>query len=918
MSVLTWFLDRWRGNIRLRHTVGLCAVMILIMGVGSAVMLYEQRKTIRQATEARGLAFSRTFALMGSATVLNNLFVIQETMGQYLRDPDIVEVDVIDPDNMIVAAKHIERIGTVLGDQDWLAPAQSQREVVTYTQDAEGQPILVVVEPLFNKGRAAAWIRVVMSLASARQQELEALGRLLAVALALIAAGLIAVHVAQQQISSIFRRVAGQLQATLANLGGGSGKTGAGLGSTSTRQLATRPLGEFENLTNVMMGTTALLNTQSEALRESEMKYRSVAQSANDAIISADQDGRIIAWNTGARRIFGYDEDEVLGRPLTLLMPERFRGDHERGLARVRASGKPKLIGKTTELAGVRKDGTEFPLELSLATWKTGEGTFFTGIIRDITERKQAEHALQAFTESLEQKVLERTAELEVARDQALTATKLKSEFLASMSHELRTPLNAIIGFSEVMSEKMFGDLNPKQEEYVQDILSSGRHLLALINDILDISKIEAGRMELELTTFDVPALLEATVALVRERANRGGIQLTVDLDPHCGRFTADERKVKQVLLNLLSNAIKFTRQGGRVSLRARLLEDALEISVEDTGEGIGQEDQRRVFEEFYQVGGDSTRKREGTGLGLALAKRFVDLHGGRIWVESEPGRGSRFTFTLPGRFSIEKPSTHLSGSSVVPEQHPLALVVEDDPSAAKLMQIYLGEAGFAVEVAHDGEIGFEKAKSLRPTVITLDILMPRVDGWDLLTRLKADPRTAAIPVVVSSIVDERGKGFALGAAEYLVKPVDRDRLIGAVHGVAASVPNEPRRITVLAVDDDPMVLELMEAMLGPEGFAVMKTGSGQEGMRLARERHPDVIVLDLLMPDPDGFQVLDQLKGRQETAHIPVIVLTSKSLSSEEKQRLKGRASDLRQKGEFNRSEFVAYLRSLVSTRRV
>jgi PAS domain S-box-containing protein len=473
-------------------------------------MLYEQGKTIRKAAEARGLAFSRTFALMGATAVMNNLYLIQETIGQYLQDPDILEIDVIDPDNMIVTAKDISRIGTVLGPEDWLAPVRSQAEFVTSRSDANGRPILVIIEPLFDQGKIAAWVRVIMSLAPARREELQTVGRLILITIALIVAGMIGVHLAQRQISRIFRSAAEQLQGALVTLGGATVTETTGVPGMGALPQTPQPAqGELEHLARVVTEATDHLQTQSAALRESEMKFRSVAQSANDAIVSADNHGKVIAWNKGAQTIFGYDEAEILGKSLTVLMPEQYQERHQRGLERMRAGGEGRILGKTVELVGVRKDRTEFPLELSLATWKTGAGTFYTGIIRDITERKRAEQALQALTVSLEAKVKERTVELEIARDQALVATRLKSEFLASMSHELRTPLNAIIGFSEVLSEKMFGELNPKQEEYILDILSSGRHLLSLINDILDISKVEAGRMELELSTFGISALLE-------------------------------------------------------------------------------------------------------------------------------------------------------------------------------------------------------------------------------------------------------------------------------------------------------------------------------------------------------------------------------------------------------------------------
>ena len=779
------------------------------------------------------------------------------------------------------------------------------------------------------------------------------------------------------------------------------------------------------------------LQNLNRTLRESELRFRSVAQSANDAIISADSSGKIISWNTGAQTIFGFVEEEVLGKPLTMLMSEEYREQHQRGLDRLRSTGEARAIGKTLEVHGLRKDGSEFPLELSLATWQTEEGTFYSGIIRDITERKRAEEAqkrlvaileatpdfvgiadkdgralyvnragrtmigieenddishttiadyhpewasapilnegiplatrdgvwagetallrrdgqeipisqiilahknahgsveffstvarditerkraeesLQALTVSLEEKVKERTAELEIARDHALTATRHKSEFLANMSHELRTPLNAVIGFSEVLLEKMFGDINAKQEEYLQDIASSGRHLLALINDILDLSKVEAGRVELELTTFDLAATLENTLTLVRERAMRHGIAVVSEVPRELGDCTADELKVKQVLLNLLSNAIKFTPDGGGISLKARVNGHFAEISVTDTGVGVAPDDQSKIFEEFYRAKAEVAKKREGTGLGLALTKKFVELHGGTIWLESQLDHGSTFTFTLPMQESVEIAPAPAAVTPKVHDEQALALVVEDDPRAAKLLSIYLKEAGFVIEVANSGEAGLEKARALHPAVIALDILMQGIDGWEFLARLKADRSTAGIPVVVVSMVDERGKGFALGAAEYLVKPVDREAVISAVRRVVRTRTPDQHEITILAVDDDPIALDLIQAVLQPEGWTVIKAAGGRLGVRLARERRPCLIVLDLLMPDVDGFQVLEDLKRDPLTASIPVVVLNCQALTPEEKAALNGRITDLIQKGQFSHKDFVAQIRSLVN----
>jgi signal transduction histidine kinase/CheY-like chemotaxis protein len=348
-------------------------------------------------------------------------------------------------------------------------------------------------------------------------------------------------------------------------------------------------------------------------------------------------------------------------------------------------------------------------------------------------------------------------------------AGRHKSEFLASMSHELRTPLNAVIGFSDVLLERMFGELNERQEEYVRDIRDSGRHLLELINEILDLSKVEAGRMELEPAAVSLPGLLEYGLAMVRERAARHGIALSLDVAPEVGVIWADELKLKQVVLNLLSNAVKFTPDGGSVDVRAEIAGAEAQVIVHDSGIGIDPADHERIFEAF-QRGGREARS-EGTGLGLTLSKRIVELHGGRIWMTSRLGAGSTFGFAVPVR--VGAPSAGEPAEAAAAERDmETVLVVEDDPHSAELLTVYL---------EGDGAEGLELARRLRPRAVVLDILLPRVDGWDLLGRLKADPATADAPVVVVSMLDERGKGLALGAVEYLVKPVGREELLAAL-----------------------------------------------------------------------------------------------------------------------------------------
>jgi signal transduction histidine kinase/DNA-binding response OmpR family regulator len=493
------------------------------------------------------------------------------------------------------------------------------------------------------------------------------------------------------------------------------------------------------------------------------------------------------------------------------------------------------------------------------------------------------------------------------------TASRAKSDFLANMSHELRTPLNAIIGFSEVLLEQMFGPLNPKQAEYLGDIVTSGRHLLLLINDTLDLSKIESGKMELELATFAVPTVLEDGVTMVRERAARHGIECRVDAGPDLDEVEADERKVKQVVFNLLSNAVKFTPDGGRVEVRARRVGDRAEIAVADTGAGIDPADQARIFQEFQQAG-----EHEGSGLGLALARSLVALHGGRLWVESEPGSGSTFTFTLPIRQTVPatigseparvtaETAAEARASKAAPG---IVLLIEDDPRSLELLTLYLERDGFEVVACDDGLAGMEAARRLRPAAIVLDIMLPDTSGWDFLGLVKGDETTARIPVVIVSMLDERGKGLALGAADYLVKPVSRDDLLAALHPIVAAEVGDGS-CKVLTIDDDPVAIKLIETVLGEKGFTVVGALSGGDGVQAARTQQPDVIILDLLMPETDGFEVIERLRAEPSTAEIPIVILTAKTIAPEERERLAAHVAHLAAKASFSPAEFVALVR--------
>jgi signal transduction histidine kinase len=401
----------------------------------------------------------------------------------------------------------------------------------------------------------------------------------------------------------------------------------------------------------------------------------------------------------------------------------------------------------------------------------TGE---FSAETIEFLETFAGQSALAVWNAQLFRELETKTAELQVV-------SQHKSEFLASMSHELRTPLNAVIGFSEVLLERMFGELNDRQDEYLHDILSSGKHLLQLLNDILDLSKVEAGRMELEPSAFPLRGALEYAISMVRERASAHGIDVGLEVDPELDTLDSDELRFKQVLLNLLSNAVKFTPDGGHVRVAARRDGGLVAVTVTDDGVGIPPEDRERIFESFQQ-GRRGAQSEEGTGLGLTLCRRIVALLGGTMWLESELGVGSTFGFSVPIDIAAPAPE----GSPDVDAGLPVVVVVDDDRASLDLMTAYLDGLGVRIALARDGVEGLELIRALTPAAVVLDIRLPGLDGWEVLRRVRADEDTRAVPVVIVSILDEKHRGLGMGAADYLIKPVARDALVGALRRVGA------------------------------------------------------------------------------------------------------------------------------------
>jgi signal transduction histidine kinase/CheY-like chemotaxis protein len=521
---------------------------------------------------------------------------------------------------------------------------------------------------------------------------------------------------------------------------------------------------------------------------------------------------------------------------------------------------------------------------------------------------------LMGANSNLELRVARRTNELTASNRELEAANQHKTTFLANMSHELRTPLSAILGFSELLIDSS-GRQFPEEtrQKFLEQIRSSGKHLLGLINDLLDISKIEAGQMELHLQTVSAAKLLEQVAGAVEPLLTTKRIHIQVEAEG-AGQILADEAKLKQMVLNLVSNAIKFSPEDGLVTIRATRVANRLEIAVSDNGIGIANENLPLLFKEFQQIDSAENRKLQGTGLGLALTRSFAILHGGDVRVESQPGKGSTFTIDLPveARGHPVPPSTPDLGLERAggDPSRPLVLIVEDDPVAAGLLARQLQLAGFRTDIAPTGKDAVKKARELAPIAITLDILLPDHDGWEILRRLKVDAVTAGIPVIVVSVVDNSALGTALGALDYFIKPVDAKELVKRLSEFKVDTG---RQTSVLVVDDEPANREWLKQVLEPAGFTVVVAAGGREAIALATAHSPDLVILDLLMPDVSGFDVIDALRADDATCATPIMVLTAKHLNEADLRRLKGRVSAIVRRGSTGAVDLLELLQGVL-----
>ena len=662
-----------------------------------------------------------------------------------------------------------------------------------------------------------------------------------------------------------------------------------------------------------------------------------VAQESREgtAVIEQQGDVRRIYWSTsrvtGWKLVFNVSQAEVL-RPVSQLW---WQSTLIAGLGLLSMLGMvswlarrlSEPIERLTQVAATMSGGDYATRGFEDLERRPDEiGALSRSLRKMGAEIEDREQHLKDWNTNLSEIVNQRTADLETAvidaqraREEAENANRTKSAFLANMSHELRTPMNAIIGYSEMLMEDLQESDQPEMVEDLRKIHSSGKHLLGLINDILDLSKIEAGRMTLFSETFDVAQVLAEVQETVRPLVVRNSNQLKVELEAGLGVMHSDLTKFRQILFNLLSNASKFTERG-TIRLRARRDADGLSFSVRDSGIGMTPEQVSKIFEAFTQADASTTRKYGGTGLGLAITRRFCEMLGGNISVRSEPGVGSEFTVRLPaiaptdttrpdetnedGGGPVVKPPP---GQSQESSSRPLVIVIDDDQVVLDLMERFLTREGYAVRTARNGRDGLELVKALHPLAVTVDVIMPGMDGFSLLSALKEDPRTAEIPIVLISSTENRELGMSLGAVEFLSKPIDRPRLSSVLQRLQLEAQGQ-----ILVVEDDPATRSLVSRMLRDDGWQVTEAENGRVALETLPACRPAVILLDLMMPEMDGFQFLAALRRLPAFSTIPVVVLTAMDLTEEDRRLLRRDVVLVCQKGSFRKDELLGELRSL------
>ncbi len=632
-------------------------------------------------------------------------------------------------------------------------------------------------------------------------------------------------------------------------------------------------------------------------------------ESTGEGIYGVDVDGNCTFLNAAGARALKLDATKVVGSNMHSMTHHHKPdgSDYPADECPIYSTLKTGKGCRVDNEVFWRSDGSSFPVEYSaypIRNYGLIEGVCVA--FSDITLRKKTEEDLKRARD-----------EAEIAKTDAEAANVAKSQFLANMSHELRTPLNAVIMYSELLQEEA---ADRGVESFIPDldkIRAGGKHLLALVNGVLDLSKIEAGKMDLFLETFEVPAMVKDVLTTVEPLVQKKSNKLELICPADLGAMHADMTKVRQILFNLLSNASKFT-ENGTITLEVKRLDEngisTIQFQVHDSGIGMTQAQMDKLFQPFTQADESTTRRFGGTGLGLAISRRFCQMMGGDVNVASEPGKGSTFTVHLPARVArMELPGETRKNTAASDQPSPGAatvLIIDDEPSVRDLMSRTLSAEGIFPITAADGEEGLKNARDLKPDLIFLDVMMPKMDGWAVLASLKADPVLSKIPVVMLTIVGDREMGYTLGASEYLTKPIDR----GILSKVVDKYRTKNSERTVLIVDDDDATRQVVSRTLTREGWTVLEAENGKVAFDRLSKEAPNLILLDLAMPEMDGFEFLTRLRNDGIHTGIPVVVLTSKDLTPSERSALTGRVEKIIQKGDYSRGALLREIKQLVA----
>ncbi|WP_440947813.1 response regulator [Methanosarcina sp. T3] len=725
-------------------------------------------------------------------------------------------------------------------------------------------------------------------------------------------------------------------------------------------------------LQNGMMIGTVYCTTDITSVRlreleeENKKRLETVLSSIISGVVLIDAEtSTIVDANPIAEEMIGLPREKIIGKACHNFICPADKGKCPILDSRAKIDRSERVL--------INKDGNRVPILKSVVPISISDKKYLVESFVDLTKIKQAEDSL------IQSKI---TAE---------TANRAKSEFLATMSHELRTPLNSIIGFSDLMIAGNAGEISEKQKKFLGNISISGKHLLALINNILDISKIEAGKMELNYETFAVTETFNEVKQLISPLIEKKGLKVEFCMDEKLVNIYADKIRFKQILFNLASNAIKFTPEGGKIIISSKMYGETVQFTVRDTGIGIAEKDQYKLFKPFIQLDSATNRMYEGTGLGLSLVKSFVEMHKGKMWFESEVGKGTAFTFEIPLVAGLNKripeevikenaeaikkdtelkdteikdteikdtelkdteikdteikdteikdtelkdteikdteiKDTEIKDTESTPAQtihipqiiepvnsnsdEPLILVVEDDDASRELLEVTLTQEGYRVASVSNGKEALELASKMKPFAITLDIMMPGMNGWDVLKYLKLEEQTRGIPVIITSMLDERDLGVVWGAVDHFIKPIQKDTLLSTLGKIKEKVAKSS--LSVLVVDDEKSAVELVAEMLNGNEFNVLKAYGGKEAIDIAFKEQPEVIILDLMMPDISGFDVIKALKNRPETIDTPIIICTAKDLSPCEIKELDEHVSSIVHKGMFTREDLLMCIRQI------